>query len=163
MIITFFFPVGGFLTQIFIDWVNFLKKEKLFDDNAPLFPSTALSLDVNDKFSRTFLSNTPWKSTTSLRKVIEDAFQKACLTYYNPHSFRHTVAQLGYKLCKTPEEYKAWSQNIGHNNVLTTFTSYGCVDEYRQGEIIKRLDKSSKLEEERPITIKDLERIMNKY
>ena len=27
--------------------------------------------------------------------------------------------------CKTPEEYKAWSQNLGHEGVLTTFCSYG--------------------------------------
>ena len=146
MIITYFFPVGDFLKQIFIEWVNFLKKEKLFDDEAPLFPCTALSLGANDKFSRTLLGSTPWKSTTSLRKVIEEAFHNAGLTYYNPHSFRHTVAQLGYKLCKTPEEFKVWSQNIGHNNPLTTFTSYGSVDEYRQGEIMRSLDKNKEFD-----------------
>ena len=27
----------------------------------------------------------------------------------------------------TPEEMKAWSQNLGHADVLTTFTSYGKV------------------------------------
>jgi len=29
------------------------------------------------------------------------------------------------ELCLGPEEFKAWSQNLGHDNVLTTFTSYG--------------------------------------
>ena len=30
-----------------IDWVKFLKQEKLFDDESPLFPSTKLSLNTN--------------------------------------------------------------------------------------------------------------------
>ena len=33
----------------------------------------------------------------------------------------------------------AWSQNLGHENVLTTFVSYGPVETPRQGEIIRRL------------------------
>lgn len=37
----------------------------------------------------------------------------------------------------TPEEIKAWSQNLGHEGVLTTFTSYGKVPVHRQGELIR--------------------------
>jgi integrase len=62
----------------------------------------------------------------------------AGLSYFNPHSFRKTLAQI----CKTPEEYKAWSQNLGHENVLTTFSSYGDVARHRQAEIIRALGKS---------------------
>jgi integrase/recombinase XerD len=159
-IITYFFPVGNLLEQIFIDWINFLKEERLFSEDAPLCPSTALSFDVNDKFSRILLSTTPWKSTTSLRKVIEEAFQKAGLPYYNPHAFRDTIVQLGYKYCKTPEEFKAWSQNIGHNSPLTNFTSYGSIDEFNQGEIIKRLCKNN---DEKPDLVNDLERLIKSY
>jgi hypothetical protein len=54
----------------------------------------------------------------------------------NPHSFRNTLFQLGQKVCKTPEQFKAWSQNLGHEKVLTTFLSYGEVMCHRQGEII---------------------------
>jgi hypothetical protein len=32
---------------------------------------------------------------------------------------------------------KAWSQNLGHADVLTTFTSYGAVPAHRQGELIR--------------------------
>ena len=39
----------------------------------------------------------------------------------------------------TPEEFKAWSQNLGHEKVLTTFLSYGEVAGRRQGEIIRGL------------------------
>ena len=39
--------------------------------------------------------------------------------------------------CRTPEEYKAWSQNLGHEHVLTTFCSHGDVSCYRQSEIMR--------------------------
>jgi hypothetical protein len=39
----------------------------------------------------------------------------------------------------TPEQFKAWSQNLGHEKVLTTFLSYGEVACQRQGEIIRDL------------------------
>ncbi len=34
---------------------------------------------------------------------------------------------------------KAWSQNLGHEDMLTTFTSYGQVSTPRQGDIIRQL------------------------
>jgi hypothetical protein len=41
--------------------------------------------------------------------------------------------------CKTPEAYKAWSQNLGHASPLTTFTSYGNVAQHRQDEILAEM------------------------
>jgi hypothetical protein len=64
------------------------------------------------------------------------------LPYFNPHSLRKTLARLGEQACKTPEEFKAWSQNLGHEQVLTTFTSYGAVRTDRQGDIIRSLGLS---------------------
>lgn len=61
------------------------------------------------------------------------------MPYFNPHSLRDTLVHLGETLCKTPEEFKAWSQNLGHEGVLTTFYSYGQVGSRRQGEIIQSL------------------------
>jgi hypothetical protein len=40
------------------------------------------------------------------------------------------------KVCRTPEQIKAWSQNLGHENIATTLTSYGTIDPHRQGEVI---------------------------
>jgi hypothetical protein len=47
------------------------------------------------------------------------------------------LAGLGEKLCGSAEEFKAWSQNMGHEGVLTTFTSYGEVSRERQAHIIR--------------------------
>jgi hypothetical protein len=44
---------------------------------------------------------------------------------------------LGGQKCNTPEEYKAWAQNLGHEDVLTTFRSYGDVSSYRQTKIMR--------------------------
>jgi hypothetical protein len=41
--------------------------------------------------------------------------------------------QLDETRCRSPEEFKAWSQNLGHEGVLTTFYSYGTVAPRRQG------------------------------
>ena len=61
------------------------------------------------------------------------------MPYFNPHSFRKTIVTLGQKLCQTPEEFKSWSQNLGHEDVLTTLYSYGEVQQNRQGEILQQL------------------------
>jgi integrase/recombinase XerD len=61
------------------------------------------------------------------------------LPYFNPHSFRNALVTLGQQLCQTPEEFKSWSQNLGHEDVLTTLYSYGHVQQHRQGEIFQQL------------------------
>jgi hypothetical protein len=80
-----------------------------------------------------------WRSASPIRKIFREAFERAGLPYFNPHSFRNTLVQLGQEICQTPEEFKAWSQNLGHEQVLTTFVSYGEVTSQRQGEIIRSL------------------------
>lgn len=49
---------------------------------------------------------------------------------------------LGERICRTPEELKAWSQNIGHERVLTTLTSYGKVPAVRQAELIRGMGQA---------------------
>ncbi len=142
-ILTYFLPINDYFKDILAEWINYLKNEKLFDYDAPLFPKTILELDENKQFIRETLDVAPWQSTNSIRKIIKKAFQAANLPYYNPHSFRDTLVRHYSKICKTPQDFKAFSQNLGHNSPLTTFTSYGHIDEYNQGEIIKRLGKGN--------------------
>jgi hypothetical protein len=85
------------------------------------------------------LSRRHWSNATPIRLIFKEAFSDAGFAYANPHSFRKTLAQLGERLCRTPEEFKAWSQNLGHEQVLTTFSSYGQVAADRQAELIRRL------------------------
>jgi integrase len=74
-----------------------------------------------------------------IRKILREVFAGAGLPYFNPHSFRHTLVHLIQEMWRRSERFKAWSQNLGHEKVLTTFLSYGGVDCRRQGEIIRDL------------------------
>ena len=133
---TYFFPVGDDMRRIVFDWIEYLQKEKLWGPDDPVFPATHISVGSTRLFQASGLERKHWNTTTSIRRIFKDAFTEAGLPYFNPHSFRKTLAQLGEKLCRTPEEFKAWSQNLGHEKVLTTFSSYGEVGSVRQAEII---------------------------
>jgi hypothetical protein len=85
------------------------------------------------------LDRTHWSSASPIRGIFREAFLRAGLPYFNPHSFRNTLVRLGQDLCKSPEAFKAWSQNLGHEKVLTTFTSYGAVACERQSAILRCL------------------------
>ena len=91
------------------------------------------------RFEAAGLDRKCWSNATPIRKIFRHAFSAVGLAYFNPHSFRKTLARLGEQICSTPEEFKAWSQNLGHEKVLTTLTSYGQVDRIRQGDIIRKL------------------------
>ncbi len=136
---TFFFPVGNENHEIVADWVSYLRNEKLWGNDDPLFPATRIEMGVNRQFEAAGLAKEHWSNANPIRKIFREAFTCVGLPYFNPHSFRKTLAQLGEKVCKTPEEFKAWSQNLGHENPLTTFLSYGNVACTRQGEIIRGL------------------------
>jgi integrase len=136
---TWFFPVGDDIRRIVVEWVDYLLREKLWGLDDPLFPATRIVVGDTRHFEVYGLDRKHWSSAGPIRKVFKEAFAAAGLPYYNPHSFRKTLALLGGRMCKSPEEYKAWSQNLGHENVLTTFSSYGDVAGHRQAEIIRGL------------------------
>ena len=138
---TYFFPVGDEIQAIVQDWVRYLKEELLWGNDAPLFPKTRLTVGEDRVFKTSGLQREHWRNASPIRTIFREAFAKAGLPYFNPHSLRKTLVTLGQKLCQTPEEFKAWSQNLGHEDVMTTFTSYGYVQPHRQGEIIQQLKK----------------------
>jgi integrase len=139
---TWFFPVGDDIRQIVVDWINYLRREKLWGLDDPLFPATKIVVGDTRHFEASGLDRKHWSSAGPIRDIFKCAFAAAGLPYFNPHSFRKTLALRGGQICKSPEEYKAWSQNLGHENVLTTFSSYGDVARHRQAEIIRALGKS---------------------
>ena len=100
---------------------------------------TRIAVGETRQFEVSGLERNHWSSASPIRTIFREAFDRAGLPYFNPHSFRNTLVQLGQDVCKSPEEFKAWSQNLGHEKVLTTFTSYGEVACQRQGEIIRGL------------------------
>jgi len=136
---TYFFPVGDEVLSIIRDWVGYLRNEKLWGNDDPLFPKTEVKQGVNQTFESVGIKKEHWRTTTPIREIFRKAFESAGMDYFNPHSFRKTLVELGEKVCQSPEEFKAWSQNLGHEGVLTTFYSYGEVQDRRQAEIIQQL------------------------
>lgn len=141
---TCFAPVGDEIRSIVFEWVESLRTECLFGNDAPLFPKTKMGLGDDHNFKVVGLLDQHWRNTSGIRKIFKDAFTMAGLPSFNPHSFRNTLTRLGQKICQTPEEFKAWSQNFGHDEVMTTFNSYGEVPESRQGEIFKQFKEPRK-------------------
>ena len=131
--VTTFFPVGDDIRAVVADWVAYLQTEKLWGLDDPLFPATKVAVGDDLRFAATGLDRKHWSTASPIRQIFKEAFAAAGLPYFNPHSFRKTLALLGERICKTPEEYKAWSQNLGHDHVMTTFSSYGDVGQLSPG------------------------------
>ena len=138
-IYTYFFPVAPEFRASFEAWVRYLRYEKLFGPDDPLFPKTAIIVGVTRRFEAAGVAREHWSNADAIRRFIGDAFEAAGIQRFGPHSFRKTLVQHGERICSTPEEFKAWSENLGHEKVLTTFTSYGNVGLQRRSEIIANL------------------------
>ena len=135
---TFFLPVSEEALAIFSDWHQELERDHFWGPTDPLFPATEMALDQDGAFSASGLCRRAWSTTGSARDIFKRAFAAAGLPYYNPHSFRDMLVRHAFTLNLSPEQMKAWSQNLGHADVLTTFTSYGQLPSHRQGELIRQ-------------------------
>lgn len=143
---TWFFPVGDDVQAILQRWVDWLDHEALWSPDDPLFPATRIEVGPDCRFRPVGLDRKFWRTAAPIRAVFKGAFERAGLPYFGPHSFRKTLTQLGQRRCGSPEQYKAWSQNLGHDHVMTTFTSYGAVSLERQAEIIRGLAATPNVE-----------------
>jgi len=141
-ILTSFFPVDKRIKDICIDWLDYLKSEKGFKRKDALFPAMKSGLRKDGSLGVIGFSRDCMKSDTTIRNIIEDAFESAGLKKYHPHSFRHTLTSLGFKVCENGEAIKAWSQNLGHSNVLTTLTSYGTLPNEIQMNVMERIGEN---------------------
>lgn len=146
---TWFFPVGDDVQAIVVEWVDYLRRECLRGDDDPLFPASKVAVDpATRRFAVVGLDRKGWSNAGPIRAVFKEAYEGAGLPYFNPHSLRKTLAQLGERKCVGPEEFKAWSQNLGHDHVMTTFASYGQVASHRQAEIMRELGKPRAADED---------------
>jgi integrase len=134
---TFLMPIEGEALAAFVDWTRELERDHLWGIDAPLFPATQMRLDENGGFRATGILRSGWSTTQPINAIFRRAFEGAGLPYFNPHSFRDMLVRYAMTLDVSPEAMKAWSQNIGHADVMTTFTSYGSVPTHRQGELIR--------------------------
>jgi integrase len=135
---TWFFPVDDAYLETFNGWVHYLRQDELFGPNDALFPKPKMGLK-DGAFAALGLSRDNYSNAGKLRAVIKDAFTNAGLPPFGPHSFRKTLGLLANEHCKTPEQFKAWSMNLGHENIATTLSAYCPVSDSRQGELIRSM------------------------
>ncbi len=135
----------------FLEWFDYLERQKEFKPNDPIFPATKIE---NGKENLSYYNTGEvepifWKSSSSSRKIFEKRFKQAGVKYYHPHTLRHLLVKEIAKLPLTEEQKKAFSQNLGHEHIGTTFGSYGYgkIDENRQIEIIRDIDFEGKRQE----------------
>ncbi len=132
---TTFFPMGAQYVDALVDYLSHLKEDLMFGPEDAVFPKKELRRGPNG-FEVAGLSRYPFATTGPLNEIIKDAFAAVQLPGYTPHSFRHMLALHGDKVCKTREEFKAWSQNLGHTSAVTTVSSYMPVSADTQRGII---------------------------
>ena len=145
---TWFFPIGDLAYTIVEGWVDELQTLHLWGPNDPLFPATRMVQGENREFRAAGIERAHWSTATPIRTIFKRGLKlQGCRMQILTRSGR-LFALLGEQVCRTPEEFKAWSQNLGHDQVMTTFTSYGSVSSARQAEIMSRLANGDKPEEE---------------
>lgn len=82
---TFFFPVGDDIRRIVVEWVLYLRQNKLWGNDDPLFPSTRIGLGAARQFEASGLERRHWRGASPIRAIFREAFVGAGLPYFNPH------------------------------------------------------------------------------
>lgn len=141
-----FFPVGDDIRAIVERWIERLRGLGFSPDD-PLFPATHSTFDVNGELQLR-LGRQRWAQTGPVRKIFRAAFTNAGLPYSNPHTIRKSLVALAFRLKLPPEEMRAWSMNLGHERMLTTFLNYGEVPPERRAEIMRNLARAQEPDRE---------------
>ncbi len=135
-ITTYLLPLDGAYLDCFTAWMAFLRRDKLFGPDDPLFPPLNMGL-VDGLLRVVGFERIVYKNANAIRSVIKESFTRADLPPFTPHAFRKTLVKWADTAYPTREAFKAFSQNIGHTSVVTTVSAYCPVSMERQGELIR--------------------------
>lgn len=133
---TWFMPVRPEYREFFDEYVHWLREDQLFGPEDPLFPKPKMMIGNNGGFQSQGLSRDLYASANGLRVMFGNAFYAAGLPKFSPHSIRKTVTKWGQAQYRKPEALKAFSQNLGHESVVTTIDSYCPVSAEEQRRLI---------------------------
>ncbi len=128
-----------FAEDIFLEWVKYIKEDLKFKANDPLFPKTLVeTCSENMTFKANGLSRQHWANAQPVRDIFKNAFEITGLPYYNPHLLRNTICKWGLKNL-SQYEFKALSQNMGHENAMVSYNSYAKLSEDEQIEALSNI------------------------
>ncbi|WP_406870908.1 hypothetical protein ABEB22_04285 [Thioclava sp. 'Guangxiensis'] len=129
------FPSTDAFQTLLLTWLTDMNRIGLGPEDA-LFPDLA-------DLQRAPEPDRPPLRPMQIARAATEAFSlasKHATEPYSPHSVRHTLAQLGDRICRNSEERKAWSLNLGHSTDENTWTYYGKVPDVRRSEIFGLLE-----------------------
>ena len=136
---TWFYPVDPIYRTCFESWVNYIRNDRLFGHEDAVFPKPEMTISPDGGFMVGGLSRDTYANGGKIREVIKGAFTSAGLPAFVPHSFRKTLTIYGDQLCTTRSQFKAWSLNMGHDNIITTLSAYCPITTEMQGKMIKAM------------------------
>lgn len=129
--------------DIVLEWLEYAVSGLEFKPNDPLFPRTlVVSNPASMSFETQGLSREHWANAQPVRVIFKEAFEFVGIQYFNPHLFRNAICKWALDNC-TQREYKALSQNIGHDHAMTTYNSYGTLTEDEQLEAVAGIGQSN--------------------
>jgi len=142
--------VTGFVRQampcaedIVLEWLKYASEDLQLKPNEPLFPKTLIVASAEKMtFEVQGLSKEHWANAQPVRDIFRKAFQAVGLPYFHPHLLRNTICKWALKNC-SQYEYKALSQNLGHEHAMTTYNSYGNLTEDEQLEAVSSIGQSN--------------------
>ncbi len=139
-IFTTLIKVDDELLKYILEWVAYLKKIKCFSDADPMFPKTKLEQKSKEDACFQGIEVEPefWKTEGPILSMFRARMSTAKLPYFSPHKFRHASIAEARKYCRTEEQRKALSQNVGHDNISTTFT-YGNMSPSQANQVISKM------------------------
>ena len=159
---TFLMPVSDRIESVFLDWIAYLETVELYGPGDPIFPQNEVGQDENRQFKTVGLKRSHWKQSGSARRIIKGAFEAAGLPPFGPHSFRNMLVSEMYRRGVSVAVLKAGSQNLGHESMLTTLTSYGKISLEEQGRLIREafVKPVTDQDEDAPETVADLKAML---
>lgn len=123
-IMTYFMCFDPIWEEIVIEWISHAREILGFVADHPLFPKELIKNNPENLCFENFgLSREHWANATPVVRIFKEAFEGAGLLYHNPHSFRNMLVDWAMENC-SQKEFKAISQNLGHENVPITYNAY---------------------------------------
>lgn len=133
-----FFPLPEIFAAVVCSW----KEELLslgFSANDALFPDEHFLVR---RRSADGAKTVPAMATTHAVSSAFEAASRSLGEWVTPHAAKHCIGNLGMEICRTPEEMKAWSMNMGHEDLAVTLRYYQGLPEERVVEIFEDFDQS---------------------
>lgn len=134
-ILTKLLPFSKKYTNIFLEWINYLKVVHNFDLNSPLFPKIK-KLSNGQTILNEFIPN-----EADFNKLLEKRCLAAGVQKYHPHAFRHLGIYEALEYVRTGNQLKALSQNVGHEEITNILEQYAKMKPERYMDIIERMIK----------------------